>query len=86
MTHLWKKKTQEVHKRDKWCSYRKFILEGDEVNSNNEPDEKGDEIREWITTVIHDLKIDKLMEDGRNNNTDESASKRDKMSRTLWQE
>ena len=32
----------------------KFILEGDEINPNNEPDEKGDKTRELITTVTHD--------------------------------
>ena len=32
----------------------KFILEGDEINPNNEPDEKGEETREWITAVVHD--------------------------------
>ena len=30
----------------------KFVLEGDEISPNNEPDEKGYERREWITTVI----------------------------------
>ena len=32
----------------------KFILEGDEVNSNNEPDEKGEEIKDLYTMVTHD--------------------------------
>ena len=32
----------------------KFILEGDDVNPNKEPDEKGDETKEWVTTVTHD--------------------------------
>ena len=32
---------------------RKFILEGDEVNPNNEPDEKGDERKVWNTAVVH---------------------------------
>ena len=52
MAHLWKKLTQEVHK-DKWSSYRKFILEGDEVNPNKEPDEKGEERKKLIIMVKH---------------------------------
>ena len=32
----------------------KFAFEGDEVNPNNEPDEKGEERRDLITTVTHD--------------------------------
>ena len=32
----------------------KFILEGDEINPNNEPDEQGEVIKEWITIVVHD--------------------------------
>ena len=32
----------------------KFILEGDEVNPNNDPDEQGEETRDWITAVTHD--------------------------------
>ena len=36
----------------KYVMGNKFILKGDEVGPNNEPDEKGDE--NWITTVIHD--------------------------------
>ena len=54
MTHLWNKLTQEVHKRDKWSLYRKFVLKGDEINPNKEPDEKGEETKDWITTVVHD--------------------------------
>ena len=82
ITHLWKKLTQEVHK-EKWSSHRKFILEGDEVIPNNEPDEQGDETKDWITTVAHDPE-DKQA-DGKWD-TEESTSERDKMGRTLWQE
>ena len=32
----------------------KFILEGDEVNPNNEQDEKEEERKDWKTTVVHD--------------------------------
>ena len=32
----------------------KFIFEGDKVNPNNESNEKGEERKEWITTVTHD--------------------------------
>ena len=30
------------------------ILEGDEINPINEPDEKGEERKEWITTITYD--------------------------------
>ena len=52
MMHLWKKLTQEIH-RDNWSS-QEVCSWWDEINPNNEPDEKGDETREWITTVTHD--------------------------------
>ena len=32
----------------------KFILEWDEINPNSESDEKGEERKDWITTVEHD--------------------------------
>ena len=41
----------------------KFILEGDDVNLDREPDEKGQERKEWITRVVHDV-TDRLL-DGR---------------------
>ena len=31
----------------------KFILEGDEISPNNEPDEQGVKEREWITRIEH---------------------------------
>ena len=38
----------------KYVVGNKFILEGDDVNLEREPDEKGDERNEWNTTVAHD--------------------------------
>ena len=32
----------------------KFVLEGDEINSNNEPDEQGEESKDLVTMVDHD--------------------------------
>ena len=32
----------------------KFILKGDEINSNKESDEKGDETKVWNTMITHD--------------------------------
>ena len=38
----------------KYVVGNKFILEGDEANPNKEPDEKGEETKDLITTVVHD--------------------------------
>ena len=44
----------------------KFILEGDEINPNNEPDEQDDERKYWIKTGIHDPADRQEMGDGGN--------------------
>ena len=38
----------------KYVVWNKFILEGDEVNSNNEQDKQREETKDWITMVDHD--------------------------------
>ena len=58
----------------------KFILEGNKINSNNEPDEKRGETKDWITTVAH--VPENRQADGKWD-TEESTSERDKMGRTL---
>ena len=38
----------------KYVVGNKFILEGDEITPNNEPDEQGEETKDLVTVVDHD--------------------------------
>ena len=75
--HFFNTKQRQI----KYVIGNKFILKGDEINPNSEPDEKGEETRDWITTVIHDPENRQLDEDGREQYYRRKISKRYKMGR-----
>ena len=58
--HLYDKEPRQI----KYIMGNKFILEGDNVNLEREPDERGEERKVWNTGIAHPQKTDNLMEDG----------------------
>ena len=52
--HFFNTKPRQI----KYVVGNKFILKGDEINPNNEPNEQEDETKDWIATVTHERQAD----------------------------